>query len=453
MAKAVVTKRSTIRDMGSTSGYRLLQLALAFVVNSFTIRILTDEHGLNGYALYALIGSFLSLLPFADLGLGVGLVNATSDLRSGRIVKDEYDRIVRRTRDTLLIVSVVLLSVDVVMLLTGTWGVILGNASDDFGAQVASSLTLAALALTLPFGIGARILQGLHLMRVVTMLGVMQPFIQAAGILVCWAADLPAFMFAVVPAITYFSSGVIVFCVSHRKAKLRLGMPLAHLFRPLGLVYRISASAVPFLIISMSMAVAFQTARLLLAQIGSVAQLAEYSFIAQYFAPMLALVTVSAQNLWPRYRDSLNAGSLRVPHLLRHVALFLGLGLGGAGGLAIVVLGISRFVLKTDLLDVNVLFAACIFLVVMAVHQPSAMLLSSPTGLAQQAGALVLMAAVNVWLTIMLIPVLGSAAPYWSSTASVLIIAALPTFLLAVRRIRASSLNGSSRRDKAKEDL
>lgn len=423
-------------DLGKTSLYRIIQLALAFIVNTATLGILTNNHGVGGYAVYALIGSFLSLLPFADLGLGAGLVNATADWRSGVMLKATYMRILRRTFNTLAMVGTIVVAIDAVVLFSGGWKAAVAPVSDTNGAQIAAAVTILSLAVTLPFGIGMRVLQGMGLMKVVSLLGIAQPFVQAAGIASCFSVNAPAYWFAVVPAATYFLNGILLFVTAWKKTGFGVRAFFKVTRRTSSPTYRIRASAIPFLVISIAMTAAFQLDRILVSQLGTVRQLAEFAIVAQYYAPIYSIVTLAAQNLWPRYRVLISTGAIKKSLLIRHVVVFAGVGAVAAVALAAVVAIVQYFVLDEVIFNQQVMVFACTFLIIMAIHQPSAMLLNDPSGLRIQAMIIVLMSIVNIFLTILFIPISGAAGPYVASCIAVGVFAVIPTLFFAIAKIK-----------------
>ncbi|BCW07713.1 hypothetical protein NtRootA1_38510 [Arthrobacter sp. NtRootA1] len=79
------------------------------------------------------------------------------------------------------------------------------------------------------------------------------------------------------------------------------------------------------------------------------------------------------------------------------------------------------------------------YLVVTAIHQPSAMLLNDSKGLWFQAACVVLVATTTVALIIFSVPYLGAAAPYLCMSACMFVLQVIPSIRMAYRRINQQS--------------
>jgi O-antigen/teichoic acid export membrane protein len=424
-------------DLGGTLAFRALGLVFGLGSSLLIVGTITRTFGAQEYAAFALLASFINLLPFADLGLGASVVNAVSDGRSGKFPKEAVALHVSRARDVLTLVAVAISGIAVLLLLSGTWPALLGNTAIVDGIPLAATITLALVGIGVPLGIGNRILQGAGRMRTVVQIALLGPLIQALGCVLLTVLAASAISYAYLPGIAYVSVAGTAFFVAIRSRVVSALMPFVALRRWKADVMRLADTAVPFLIISIALAVGFQSHRLILAQLGTTQELAVYSMTAQFAGPVLALITVAAQNLWSKYRVQMNQGDLRGRSFLSNVWLFVSLGVVAAICLFVAVQAIggplTAWVVEPA---ISVSLGAAAYVIVVATHQPSAMLLNSPRGLWLQATLVTAASIVSVVLMILLVPEFGAAVPYAVFAGAMLVIQVVPTLIVAILTIK-----------------
>ena len=423
--------------IGSTAFFRVISLGAGFVVNLFAVGALAREFGAAEYGLYALIASLIFLLPFADLGLGAGIVNATADHRSSQLTDDRYRLLLSRTRDVLTLLAGVVLSIAVVLLVSGAWPWLLGLQGVASNVSVAATFTLACVAVVLPLGMGARMLQGRGQMQTVVQLSLIGPV--ATGLIVgsCVLLDAPAWMYMCAPATAYFTVGI----VTSYRARVTCPVALLPIFVTLrrrnGPPPALAPTALPFFCITVGLAVGVQSQRLVLSHAGTIEQVAQFSFVAQFTGPLLSILTVMGQNLWPRYRAQLASRSLGTRAFGRHLLLFGGCGALAGAGLIVIVPVLGRFVLAGEVtLPMLLLVASGCYLLVMGIHQPSAMLLTDQRGLWWQAALIGITALTSIGASVVLVHRFGSAGTYLALASSMLFFQVGPTLWLASSRVR-----------------
>lgn len=184
------------------------------------------------------------------------------------------------------------------------------------------------------------------------------------------------------------------------------------------------------------MTVGFQSHRILLAQFGTTEDVASYSLVAQFLGPMLAVTSVVGQNLWSRYRRELHVSTLELSAFRAHLLIFVLLGTIFAIGLVTIVPAAAS-ILTGGSVSPSVLLTvgAGAYLLVTAVHQPSAMLLNDSRGLWIQALFVFQVAIFTVAGTIWSISWIGAAAPYACMALSMLILQVVPSVRMALKRI------------------
>ena len=423
-------------DLGGTIAFRAIGLVLGLGASLLIVGTMTRKFGATEYAAFALLASFINLLPFADLGLGASIVNAVADGRSQRYTREAVTLHVSRARDVLIVVALAISGVSLSLLFWGAWPLLLGSTSGVQGISVAATVTMILVGASVPFGIGNRLLQGAGRMRRVVQIALLGPVLQAIGCGALALVDAPAVAFAYLPGVGYTAVALAAFIFAVRSKVVALLPPLVALLRWRSDTIRLADTAVPFLIISVALAFGFQSHRLILAQIGTADDLASYSLVAQFAGPVLALLTVAAQNLWSKYRIELGNGGLTTRRFASNVSVFAVVGV-----VAAIALFASVQVVGGPLTDgvvvpsVGVSLGAAAYVVIVAIHQPSAMLLNSPRGLWLQAVLVSFASFIAVVAMIFTVPRFGAAAPYAVFSAAMLFIQVIPTLVVSVRTI------------------
>lgn len=424
-------------DLGGLALTRLCTLVASLGANVFVIAILARQHGAETYAAYALIASLVNLLPFADLGLGASVVNATADRASGALSPQAFHAAISRARDYMLLVTLVLLPLVLGGMASGQFSGLLGDLQSEPGVLLGAGYTLVCIALSIPLGIGARVLQGHGRMLDVVRLGFINPGVQMAIYLPLFLSAAPASFYFFGPGTAYLLNALVGYLVARQKFGLRTAWPFVALFAKNVLAGSPWKTAVPFLLISVGMAAGFQSHRLLLTNAGSAGQVAEYSVVAQFLGPLIAITGVVGQNLWSRYRGQLNRNELEIGAFRVHLVLFAIIGIAFAFAFT-VLMPIAAVLLTGNSVapPTLLIIGAGAYLLVYSVHQPSAMLLTDPRALWFQATCVIVVAAATILTTLWTVPTLGSAAPYLCMAACMLILQVLPSVRLAILRIR-----------------
>ncbi|MCI9872570.1 hypothetical protein [Arthrobacter humicola] len=427
-------------ELGGMALTRLGTLAAGLGANVFVIALLSRQHGAATYAAYALIASLVNLLPFADLGLGASVVNATADNASGKLSNEGFSHLVSRARDYMLIVALCLIPATLWGITNGQLSVLLGDLASEPGILLGAGFTLICIAGSIPLGIGARILQGHGRMLDVVRLGFIGPAVQMLIYIPLWLTNAPAYLYFFGPGTAYLLNAFAGFMMARRTSKIRLHLPFAGLFLRINKADSPWHTAAPFLIISVGMAVGFQSHRLMLSQFGTAQQVAAYSVVAQFLGPLLAIAGVVGQNLWSRYRGQLNRNELDLGSFRSHLVIFAVIGATFAGGF-ILLIPVAAALITGGAVSPSLLLTlgAGSYLIVFSLHQPSAMLLTDPRALWFQAACVVAVAVSTVTATIQTVGSLGAAAPYICMAVSMFFIQVLPSMRLAISRVRKQS--------------
>lgn len=422
--------------------YRMISLIGGAFASTVILSVLIAKYGDEGYATYTVLATLLVLLPFADLGLGVAVVNCAADYRAGDMSAVALAQVTRRVLFILSLIGSGIIVLSAILYLMGTWSELMGSAAGNGDFEIMASVVLGVLGLALPLGLGARLLQGLGHMDLVTRTAVLGPIVQIAVLCPLVVFANTAVHFTLIPALSYLAVAAVTFARACRKCpkdviRLAISNPVkVRNSRPLASV------AMPFLLISIGLSVAFQAQRIILSHVSSLDEVARYALVAQYLVPLLSIATVAAQALWPEYR--MHREKYRIKSFKIHIAMFVLVGLLLSATLAIAVLGVSRIVLDGEIrIEPELIAAASAYLVVMCAHQPAAMYLSDERGLRAQASLVIGMSLTSAVLTVVLGRTFGAAGAFLAILLSVAVIQMVPTMLIARRKIIANTIDSA----------
>ena len=302
----------TARERGAERGRRVLWTGLANLLarvitalTSFaTIPMTAAYLGNERFGLWMTISSFTSLLAFADLGIGNGLLNAVSHA-SGN---DDPVGVRRSISNAAVALSAVAVFVAVVMLLAGLlldWPALLGLrdrvAIDEVGPALL--VFLLCFALGIPLGIVARSQLGLQM-------GFVNGLWQAAGSLLGLAGvllvihmrgALPWLVLALLggPLLTAAVNALVFFGRTAPHLRPRVVDATRESTRTL---LRMGSL---FFVLQLAMALAYASDNTIAARLLGAQAVGDYAIAAKLFSISAVVVGLLLQPLWPAYGEAM----------------------------------------------------------------------------------------------------------------------------------------------------
>jgi O-antigen/teichoic acid export membrane protein len=429
--------RPGIRSIATSGGARLATLPITAAATLLTTGLTIRAAGAAGYGAISLVGSILLLLPFTDLGLGAAVTNAVASIRiSDR--RAVLSTIASGAR-VLCFSGIVVLALAISGRVFFSWSQVLGTS--EYPAtqmDTAVAAALAIFALTVPLGIGARILLGAARNHIAVAMSTATSVVACAYTLVVVTLHAnPVYLVLAFPlgafatALGSFSLGVreIQFdpmLVFHRKS-----------YRARGLMHQ----AIPSFGIMLGTTVALQSDRIILSHRASAQQLAKYALGMQFYAPIWSVVVAAGLAMWPVFsanREDRQSGARtfrRCMTLFGGLALVLGCCLALAGAWAADIVSGGRLELSFFLL---VCFGAVLFF--QTCQLVPGMFLTDLAGLRWQALCVGVMAVLNVSLSWWLAGALGAPGPLIGTAISVCLAQLLPGLVLVRRRLSTSGI-------------
>jgi O-antigen/teichoic acid export membrane protein len=422
------------RAVTGTAVAKILVMGLGGVLGIIGSKIIIGQFGVEAYAQYGLLTGLRNLLPFADLGIGAVVLNAVAG--SGDPRRDENVRRTITSAFRILTVSGVVVALTaVVVQLFGWWPVLLGNGLTA-GGDLMATLCLAIFGLSLPLGMGTRILIGTGRNAMQTVLaGLVSPVFLAGVLALTLLGSAAGDYVAVVSYLAATLTSTLTLAVAARLISPQVGRAARDVPR----VRRVpgvpvAAVAVPMLIQSVATPVALASDRLLISQRADADTLAEYVLASQFFGIVLQTVFAAGVTLWPHLARARSRGEIVDP--LRLTVPFVAGTTVLLGLLVAVIQPLAGFVGGDEItLGVPVIVSYAVLVLVQALNYPPGMYMTDERGLKFQVVPCLLMCVSNVALSWALIPTLGAAGPLVGSAVAIFVFQVVPNHVWVRRDV------------------
>lgn len=427
---------------------RLVTMAVSLVTGVITTRLILGSTDVEHYALYSLLITIPALLTFTDLGSGAVLVNsiATSDdPRADVQLRYQLTAVGR----VLLAFATVAMALNTILLVTGGWRAIFGEAGRIPGAALAAFLCITIFCLGVPLGIWTRLMLGQGRNHIVILLqGLVSP-LTLAGVwlmLQVGGSDTESYL----AMASYFAMLIVAalgLAITARTTSPLVGSAARMIPWPKRFPsVRVMDVGWPMLAQTVTYPIAVGTQRYILAQFGSARDVAEYGVAGQVFFALNSLVLAAGVALWPHFAKRRHQGSLSTgPFGIS--ALFAG---GIAGATAVIWLvgpWLFAFISNGEL-DVRpatiIAFGAMVTMT--AALYPLGMFIMDKPGIRFQVIPTLAMALVSVALAVILTPALGILGPLVAVVIAIAFCQYVP-YAIYIRRHRDRLLTATKTND------
>ena len=427
--------KSALRSVGGNALARMIALPISALLGIAVTRLLIEEYGRASYAEYALVVGIGALLPFKDLGLGASIVNATAGAADPR--NDEHLRQVLVSCLRMLSVwAVVVVLGSLTISFLGLWQTLLGDALAPEGGAFAAAACVALLGVTLFVSVGQRVLLGLGKYAwVVVLNGFQTPIVLLVLLVMVWQhAGKGVYLAVVAYGATLILAGV-AWWMADRRIRPTLSLALRDSMRRDVRGAKIFGTAWPMLLLTVSVALAMQSDRVVLSHVSNIDQLAEYSLAAQMFNPLIGVVATACFALWPIFARARAQGRPSEVSPYQMAGLFGAVALVCAAIIAVLSGFLANLASGGEIhLGVGILVAFAAMVVVQGVKYPLGMYLTDPKGLRFQAFMVAIMLPVNLGISLVLARSLGAVGPVVGSVVGVIVFEILANSLYIHRR-------------------
>ena len=418
-----------LREPGLAVMAKLLALPVGAVASLVAARLVVRTLGTEGFAVYALIVGLAALLPFSDLGVGAAVMDAVA--RRDQTGLESVERVLVTSWRVLCVGAAGLAGAAWVAAGFGGWGLMLGtgrSATVEVAAAVATSLYAAGL----PFSVGPRLLTGAGKNHHVILIQTASIVVSLGLLALAAALRAPLWGFAAAPFFATLTGNAVSLALGARAVGVRCGKVFRRVLRLSERGMEVRPIAGPMIAITVILAAAYQTDRIVLSHASSLGEVASYSVGFLLFSPLMTMIGGAGMSLWPVYaRRRLGVGR----QALAQAEVAFG-ALGALLAAALVALGpfLARFVGGDEVrVDSWLLVAFGGWLFIQAVSYPMAMLMTDPEGLRFQARLHVAMVLINLPMSILLARLLGAVGPVLATILSIAIALFVPELRRAWR--------------------
>ena len=421
--------------------YRILGTPVVALLGLANTAIVVRETGEAVYGLVSLVATITLLFPFADLGIGATVINASAMLAGGSRDQNAVD-VIRRAYRVLFGVAAVLIAVALCVMALDDWSAVVGFAS---GPEDRWAITVAAcvFALTIPAGLGPRILVGIDRNQLATLVLMSCP---------AFGLGLTAFLYAIDASGIWYAvsalGGLLIGQLVGTMLALRLsGLGWSAFCRvsPSRTRSRLLAGSMWLFVVGVGLAIGSQAGRVLLAHLSTPAELSRYALMAQIYAICWQVLSTAALAYWPIFVKRRDATEVTVRMWWRLTGTFAALGVLAA--FLLVSLGPwGASVLSGGQIDVSAWLALGFgaVLVGQALHLPASVLLTRPNEARWQALWALAMAVVSIGLGCVAAVRFGAVGVVYASALAILAAQVLPDLLWVPRLVRRRPLVGGS---------
>lgn len=375
--------------------YRVLGMPVIAILGLVNTAIIVRESGESVYGLVSLIASIPLLFPFADLGIGATVLTASAQL-SGPTQRSNAADVIRRGYHVLFgVAGIVVLIALCIMALDG-WSALVGFSSgpDDRWAITAAA---CVFALTIPAGLGVRILIGIDRNPLATLVLMSCPMLALGVTFLLYLSDANGIWYALSPL-----SGLLIGLTGGTVLGLRLSGLGWSAFARVSVSSagsRLLAGSMWLFLVAVGLPIGVQTGRILLAHLSTPAELSRYALMAQIYAGCWQVLSTAGLAYWPVFvkRRTANEDSVRM--WWRVTGSLCGIAVIGAVGM--VLLGPwAANVLSGGQIEISSALALAFgaLLVAQAVHLPANVLLTRPNEARWQAMWTLALAVISIGL-------------------------------------------------------
>jgi O-antigen/teichoic acid export membrane protein len=296
--------RALVRAFLSGIAFRLIGPFFGAAAVAVGTRGLGDA----GFGVVAALVSVSTLVGFADLGVGLGLMTRLASA-DGRDDAHEMRVLVSSAWVTFLLSGAAIAAGGLTAALTLPWQRILGAQqmpADEVVTAVLASFLIMAVAV--PAGLGQRILTGLQRGAAVSGWAFAGSVLTPLAVLAAAGLDLPLWAFVVafagMPVLVAVGQTLWVLGRSH--VHLR---PRRHLMslRSVGGLMKLSGL---FLVLNLSAALAYQTDTLIVAGVAGASAAAVFTVTLRLFGLVSGLLSSGTQQLWPAMAEAFQRGDV-----------------------------------------------------------------------------------------------------------------------------------------------
>jgi O-antigen/teichoic acid export membrane protein len=415
---------------------RILSTPIVATLGLVNTAIIARETGSAVFGLVSLVATLTLLFPFADLGIGATVINASARL-SGPNRDPAAADVVRRAYHVLAAVAAGVIVLSLGVMASNKWAAIVGfsSGSDD---RWAITLAVCIFALTIPSALGLRILVGLDRMPVVTLVATSFPAFAVAITLVLHRLHVAGIWYAISSLSGVLIGELIASVLALRLSGLRWSA-FAPVTRSRGQA-RLLAGSLWLFIVSVGSPIGLQGGRVILAHLSTPVQLSRYALMSQMYGICWSALFVAGMAYWPIFVKRRAATEASVRMWWQLTATFAGIAVIATVGLVLLAPWAAK-ILSGGRIAVSAWLALGFgaLLVGQSAHLPSSVLLTRPNEARWQAQWAVVMAVLSIGLGCVAASRYGAVGVVCTSALAIFAGQVLPDLMWVPRLVRRRS--------------
>ncbi|MCZ4499180.1 MAG: Polysaccharide biosynthesis protein [Marmoricola sp.] len=419
--------------------YSVLARVLGFIPQGIAIlvasHLIITHYGVDAFSSYTLIVSVLLLIPLNNLGAGATVTQVVA----AHGIDDDLSLRTGVTAVRVLALSGLAVTVVAVLLgLADLWPKLLGPSS---GANAFVALAVVAYGLSFVPGLGQSVFLATGRNHLTIATNVLSTVLAAFFVWLLTVTDTDARWLVVIPSLGILLVNWVTFGLSQRITGFSWTKALARApFRSRYPGARVRSLAIPMLITSLALPLAFLADRVVLSHVSTDTELARYGLVLQLFAPVTGLIVATAQPLWPMYTRARVSGQ-GGPAMKLVLLAFVGATLLVSAALVVLADPIGKAISDDKIsLGYGLPALAATVTTLQAVAMPMSMALVDPRGARLVAITTLLTVPTNLYLSVVLAREWGAPGPLVSMLLVGVIVQIIPWTIFSVRRSRSGEL-------------
>jgi O-antigen/teichoic acid export membrane protein len=397
--------------------------------------LILTHYGVDAFSSYALIVSVLLLIPLNNLGAGASVTQVIA----AHGIKDDLSlrtgvTAVRVMGGSAAVVCVVSLGLG----LGDLWPKLLGDSSGS-NSFVAAAVILYGLGFVPGLGQSVFLATGRNHLTIVAQ--VTNTVLAAVFVYVMHLGNYNANLLVTIPALAILLVNLVTFVWSQQVTRFPWITAIRRAPYPKRFPgARVRSIAIPMLITSLALPLAFLADRIVLSQVSTKGEVARYALVLQLFAPVTGLIVAAAQPLWPMFTRARAEGK-GGPAMKVVLGAFLGATLVINVILVVLADPVGRVISDHKIsLGYGLPTLAAAVTLLQAVAMPVAMSLVDPRGARLVAITTVITVPVNLYASVVLARQWGAPGPLVSMLVVGLVVQIIPWLAFSIRRSRSGEV-------------
>ncbi len=429
-------RRALIRG----TAYRIIGTPVVVALGLANTALIARETGAAVFGLVSLVATVTLLFPFADLGIGAVVLNASTRLRGAGRDERAVD-VIRRAYRSLFAVAAGLSATAFLVMAIDGWGSLVGMSSGH-ADRWAITVSAVVFALTIPAGLGVRILIGIDRNQLATLVMMSSALFSLTLTLLFYRLGADGIWYALSAL-----GGALIGHLLGTVIALRLSGLGWSAFAPVSSStagVRLLKGSLWLFLVGVGSPMGLQAGRIVLAHLSVPAELAAYALAAQMYAVGWTVLSTAGIAYWPVFAKRRGVAGATV-RMWRHLTLTLGvsavvaaIGLALLGPWAASALSGGRIEVSAPLASA---FGA--LLVAQAVYLPTSVLLTSPVEARRQAYWTTAMVVISLGGGIVLASPFGAIGVASAATVSVIAAQAVPALISVPGLVRRRATTGT----------